>query len=139
VSRYSTAARPPPRPPRQLPSIWRGIGCLLMILVPVIAWMLASATIEQGLQLGWPMPYQLMGYAVMPRALWGIQGMAPVLSFLEAQPHLYADLLLCLAYTILGGALISVIYSFVYRIVGPPRYGPLDAPPPRVSIRKYKR
>ena len=110
-----------------------------MILVPVFAWILASATIDRALQLGWPVPYQLTGNAVMPTALWGIQGMAPILSFIEEQPHLYASLLLCIVYIILGGALISVIYSFVYRFVGPPRYGPLDAPPPRVSLRKYKR
>jgi hypothetical protein len=122
-----------------LPAIWRGIGCLLMLLVPTIAWMLAYATIEHGLQQGWPIPYQLTGSAVMPQALWGIQGMAPILSFIEAQPHLYASLVLCVVYTILGGALISAIYSIVYRFVGPPPYGPLDAPPPRVSIRKYKR
>jgi len=110
-----------------------------MILVPVIAWFLAFATIEVGLQLGWPIPYQLTGRAVMPQALWGIQGMAPILGFIEQQPHLYATIVLCIVYVILGGGLFSVIYSFVYRFLGPPRYGPVDAPPPRVSIRKYKR
>jgi hypothetical protein len=139
VSRYSTAARQPARPPREVPAIWRGIGCLLMILVPVIAWILASGTIDRGLELGWPMPYQLTGHAVVPRALWGIQGIGPALSFIEQQPHLYASVLLCIVYVILGGALITVIYSVLYRFVGPPRYGPLDAPPPRFSTRKYKR
>ncbi|MFN2120257.1 MAG: hypothetical protein ACK2T0_07710 [Anaerolineales bacterium] len=139
MSRYSTAARQPPKPPRQPAAIWRGIGCVLMIVVPVVAWILASATIDNGLELGWPMPYQLTGYAVMPQALWGIQGAAPILTFLEQQPHLYASLLLCVVYIILVGALISVIYSILYRFIGPPRYGPLDAPPPRVSLRKYKR
>jgi len=33
----------------------------------------------------------------------------------------------------------SVLYAFVYRLVGPPRYGPLDVPPPNVKLKKYKR
>jgi hypothetical protein len=33
----------------------------------------------------------------------------------------------------------SVIYGYIYTIFGPPRYGPTDAPPPRVKAKPYKR
>jgi hypothetical protein len=33
----------------------------------------------------------------------------------------------------------SVIYGYIYQIFGPPRYGPTDAPPPKVKAKPYKR
>jgi hypothetical protein len=34
----------------------------------------------------------------------------------------------------------SFVYALVYRFVGPPAYGPMDAPPPRgVRLKRYKR
>ena len=34
------------------------------------------------------------------------------------------------------GAIISVVYSFVFQIVGPARYGPTDVPPVKVKNMK---
>ena len=39
---------------------------------------------------------------------------------------------------ILGG-IFSLVYAVMYRAVAPSRYGPMDAPPPKVKIKKYKR
>jgi hypothetical protein len=42
-------------------------------------------------------------------------------------------------YTIAISGLLSVVYAVVFRIVGPPRYGPLDLPQPHVKVGRYKR
>jgi hypothetical protein len=42
-------------------------------------------------------------------------------------------------YTIGISGLLSVVYSVLYRFVGPPRYGPLDVPQPQVKVGRYKR
>ncbi len=119
--------------------IWRGIGCLLMLLVPIISYILAMFTVTSGLSAGWPLPYQLLGNPVMPRYLWSLGFLDPVLSLIESQTNLYAILVVTVLFVVAFGAIMSLMYAIVYRMVGPSRYGPLDAPPPRISARRYRR
>jgi hypothetical protein len=42
-------------------------------------------------------------------------------------------------YIVIFGGIISVIWALIYRVVGPPRYGPLDAPTPDIKVKTYKR
>ncbi len=120
-------------------AIWRGIGCLLMLIVPVMSFVLASITVSAGMALNWPMPYQLLGNPVMPAALWNVPAITPVLGFIQSQTNLYAILVVTLLYIVVIAAVITFVYAVVYRIVGPSRYGPLDAPPPKVKVRSYRR
>ena len=46
-------------------------------------------------------------------------------------PYLFAELALAVVILLFLAVIIILIYALVYRIIGPPRYGPLDAPPPR--------
>lgn len=140
MTRYSAGrGRPSTKRTDQTPAIWRGIGCILLLIVPVMAWALALGTIRIALENGWPLPYQLLGYAELPEWLWDIPALWPVLGLLSRQPHLYMTVLLAILYTIAISGLLSVIYSVVYRIIGPPRYGPLDLPQPQVKVGRYKR
>ena len=129
-----------PPPNKELHPIWRGIGCLLILVVPVVAYLLADLTIRGAIAQGWPMPYQLMGYPVMPVFLWNVTpGLAPILTFIQGQNNLYAVLSLTIVYIVLLSSLISIVYSIIYRLVGPPRYGPTDVPPPPIYVKPYKR
>jgi hypothetical protein len=130
--------RTPPRPQGPHP-IWRGIGCLMILIVPLISYLLALMTVQIAVKQNWPMPLELMGYPSMPRTLWGISSLAPVWAFIEGQQDLYAVLGIAFVYIVVLGAFLSLGYALVYRFVGPPRYSPLDAPPPRISVRRYKR
>lgn len=140
MTRYSTASRrPSTKPTDQTPAIWRGIGCILLLVLPLISWALALATIRVALRNGWPLPYQLLGYAELPDWLWSITALWPVLGWISRQPHIYMALVLTALYTIALSGLLSVAYAIIYRIVGPPRYGPLDLPQPQVKVGRYKR
>jgi hypothetical protein len=123
----------------QIHAIWRGIGCLLMLITPVISFILAGVTVNMALALGWPMPYQLLGMPVMPDLLWSSPALVPVLGLIQSQANLYAILLVTVSYIVLLSAVVSLGYAIMYRIVGPSRYGPLDAPPPKVKARSYRR
>jgi len=136
---YSARRRGPTKPKEQTPAIWRGIGCLLVLIVPGISWVFAAGTVGLALRDGWPLPYQLLGYPVMPAELWKIPGFPPILFFLERQPNLYMTVVFTVAYTVVISALLSAGYSFVYRIVGPPRLGPYDVPQPQIKVGRYKR
>jgi hypothetical protein len=107
----------PPRRPWKVHPIWRGIGCLTAIIGPVIAYVGARLLVNLNQEMGWvAMPYELM---------------RPVQILDLGQPvdHLYADLLVAGILLLLGFALIISIYGVLYSILGPPRYGPLDADP----------
>ncbi len=123
----------------QTHAIWRGIGCLLVLIVPVMSYIMASVTVSIGLEQNWPMPYQLLGNPVIPPALWNVGSITPILGFIQSQTNLYAILLMTVVYIIVLSAVLTFGYAVVYRFVGPSRYGPLDAPPPKVRVRGYRR
>jgi len=111
----------------------------MMLIVPLASWVLATDTVKLAMDRNWPVPYQLTGYPVMPLLLWQVSGLAPVLVYLQGQQNLYAIIALCIVFIIIIGGLISLAYSLIYKVVGPPRYGPLDAPPPPIRVGRYKR
>ncbi len=140
MTKYTVASqRRAVRQQNTTPAVWRGIGCILILFVPFISFILAAATVQLGVDQQWPLPYQLMGYPVMPALLWKVPGFVPVLAFIQAQRNLYAVLTVTIVYIVALGALISLMYSLVYRLVGPSRYGPLDVPPPNIKVKRYKR
>jgi hypothetical protein len=99
--------------------IWRGIGCILFIIIPVISYAGATLLVEANNTEGWyPVPRELTGPA--------------------QYPYLFANLAVAAILAVLGFVLLTVLYSLLYRVAGPPQYGPLDAPPPRRKPRKRR-
>ncbi len=119
--------------------IWRGIGCLMILFVPVLSYFLATMLVQVAVDQKWPLPYQLMGYPEVSKDLLKISSLTPLWNFIGAQANLYATLMFTVLFIVGIGALISFGYAMVYRFVGPPRYGPLDAPPPKIRTKAYKR
>ena len=104
--------------PWEIHPIWQGIGCLLMILVPVMAYAGAVLLVQVDLKQGWvPVAPELAQTVTIPN----------VGSF----EYLYINLLVATLLAMLGFGLIVAIYALVYKAVGPPQLGPLDAEPIR--------
>ena len=140
MTKYTVASsRRPMNYKPQVAPIWRGIGCLMIIVIPVVSYAAAYFTVQLVLGQNWPMPYQLMGNPVMPPWMMQNSGLFPIGRFIESIPNLYAILMLTVLYILILGGLISTIYTFVYRYVGPPRYGELDAPPEKIKVKRYTR
>ena len=138
MGRYSpTTVRPKPQIEGPHP-VWRGIGCILMIVVPIISFELAELTIQSNWAQQY-VPYQLLGYPVMPAILWKPGFLDPIFGFIQGLPNFYGVLVLFLLYVIVIGAFVSVGNAFLYKTLGPPRYGPQDAPPPKIKAKPYKR
>jgi hypothetical protein len=111
----------------------------MIVFVPVLSFALGALTTQIALDLNWPVPYQLTGHPVMPASLFRVDGLGPILIFIQQQNNLYAMLVLAVFYTVVFGALFSLVYAFIYRFVGPPTYGPQDAAPPKIRVKPYKR
>ena len=94
--------------------VWRGIGCFLLILLPIVAFAGAKILVEANSRQRWfQIPAELRESFVVP-----VIGRV-----------FFADLAVTIILIVIGFAVITVVYSIIYRIIGIPRYGPLDSPP----------
>jgi hypothetical protein len=120
-------------------AIWRGLGCIMMIIIPIISFALAYELVNYGLNNNWSIPYQLLGTPQLPEfirksdALWSVFGRITVIK------NFYAYATLGILIMVLLSGSISVIYAIIYRILGPSRWGPMDMPPPKFKTKKYTR
>jgi hypothetical protein len=140
MTKYTVAAgQRGPRPEvKEVHPVWRGIGCAMMVIVPIVSFLIAKWFVGYALEQGWAIPYQLLGNPVMPPALYQT-GLAPVADFIARQSNLYAVLGVTVLLIVMIGGLISVVWAVFYHFMGPPRYGPLDVEAPRGKVKGYKR
>ena len=141
MGKYSSYSRPKPKP-RNLGvhPVMRGIGCIMIIVVPILAYGAAVLLVNYGATRGWPIPPNWFGPPSIPPVLWNIQGLRTILGFIQAQTNLEANLIFAIAVTIVIGGIMSMIYGYVYTLFGPPQYGPQDEPPIKGrKIKPYKR
>lgn len=138
MGKYQRSVRVKEKKREQHP-IWRGIGCLMIIIIPVLSYAIASLTFEYYYTAG-VVPYQFLGTPRVPDWMWVSPNVASFIQAVIGQPNLWALLALTFVYTLVLGGLISLFYAFLYRRLGPPRYGPKDAEPVRSrKIKKYTR
>jgi hypothetical protein len=84
-------------------------------------------------------PEQLQFTPQTPDWLWNVPVVAQIFQFLFGRFAIFATIILTFIFILIFGGIFSVVYAFMYRMVAPPRYGPMDAPPPKVKIKRYKR
>ena len=117
----------------------RGIGCIMMVVVPILAYGAALLLIDYGVRQGWPIPPEWLRRVTIPPFLLGVRSLAPLWNLLLRQNNFIAVVVFTVLITILVGGLMSILYGYIYSIFGPPRYGPQDAPPIRARVKRYKR
>jgi len=100
--------------------IWRGIGCVLMILLPAMAYAGAVELVKANYYQGWVrMPVELTGP--------------------PQYPYFYAYLMVGILLFLVSFSILVIIYSIIYRSAAGPRLGRYDAPPKRLQKKnKYK-
>ena len=63
----------------------------------------------------------------MPKVLWNIVALRAILAPIQGQFNLYAIAAVFVVYTLIEGAVISLVWAILYRLVGPPLYSDIDA------------
>jgi len=140
MGKYSTHSRQAPKPRIEgVHPVMRGIGCIMMVVVPILAYGSAVLLVNYGASQGWPIPPGWYGPITIHPLLLRLQGLRPVWDFLRLQNNLVANLVFTVALILVIGGIMSVLYGYIYTLFGPPRYGPLDAPPIRRKVKRYKR
>ncbi len=109
--------------------IWRGIGCLLIVIVPFMSYILALDVVRIGLKKGWPIPPELLGQIKFPVWIWKVNILTILAAYITKINNLGAILAVFLILLLMFSGIITSLYAGFYRVVGPPRYSPIDAPP----------
>lgn len=140
MGRYSSYQRQQgPIKRGQIHPVMRGIGCLLLVIIPILSYGSAVLLVQYGARKGWPIPPNWLGYPTVYPILWKLTGLRTVLEFIQAQYNLTANIIFAIALTVVIFGVLSIIYGFLFRLMGPPQYGPNDAPPIRARVKRYKR
>lgn len=127
-NRYRTSSVTPEEK-REIHPIWRGIGCILIVIIPLMAYASAVLLIDENAQRGW--------FRIPPDI-----NNIPIPAFLATNlpgwivNDFYAKLLVAFLFALIFFALFTVLYSFAYRLGGGYRPSPVDAP---TEKRKTKR
>src|SRR5215211_1080184 len=139
MGKYTTHSRKPSKP-RDIGvhPVMRGIGCIMIVVVPILAYGVALLLIDYGLRHSWPIPPSWLEPITIHPLLFSLRGLEPIWNFLLRQDNLIAKIVFTIAITVVIGGIMSMIYGYIYTIFGPPRYGPQDAPPIRIKVKRYK-
>jgi peptidoglycan/LPS O-acetylase OafA/YrhL len=139
MGKYARYTRPKPERSRAIHPIWRGIGCLLIVIVPLLSFAGAVALVDYGLGQGWSIPPEWLGYIKFPDWVWKIQFLASIGGPIASYNNLKAVLVFCVVILVLLTGVYSTVYAFIYRGLGPPRYTAVDASPSKHRPKSYKR
>ncbi len=141
MGRYTSYQREKAKAKRnEVNPVMRGIGCVLIVLVPILAYGIAIYTVDYGVRTGWAIPATWLGIIAIPPLLLRLAGLSIIWNFLQAQNNLVANLFFAAAITIVIFGILAIIYGFTYKLFGPPEYGPTDMPPIKGrKVKRYKR
>jgi len=141
MAKYHKLSRQTPLPQRPwaVHPIWRGFGCLLLVVGPFIAFGFAHILVEIDIKQGWfQIPVEMRNTITIPGTI-NLFDLSLTIGKGGKITHFYADLIFTIVLLLLGFALIMIIYSIIYSLIGPRRYGPVDSPPIRRSQKRRRR
>ena len=125
MGRYTTRERVREERPWTIHPIWRGIGIIWLILVPVLSYVLAKIFNQMNIQYGLlPVTPELSRQIVFAPYVFpsGVTfDPMTIVNLFPWGPHYYIELLFWAAFAFLGFGIMSIVYSFLYRTFGPPR------------------
>jgi len=139
MGKYAKYERPEFKRPWRIHPIWRGLGCFIVIIIPVISVAGAIKLAEVGSARGWPIPPQLLGRIQFPAWVWRVPFLSDFAWVIHSINNLLAIIIFSVVLFFLLSGIITTLYAVLYRMVGPPRYTRIDAPPPRRKARRYRR
>jgi hypothetical protein len=138
MAKYRSFERQEAQRSREIHPIWRGIGCIILILIPIMAYLSATLLIQQGIRENWPIPADLLGYPQLPPWLYQFAFTRQFAEPISSTANLYALITFTFLLTIAAFGVLAVIYSFTYRLIGPSRYSRLDAPEAEKEARRRR-
>jgi hypothetical protein len=140
MGKYSSSSRRPPAPKRdQIHPLVRGIGCLMFVLVPILAYGIATLVVPMTGRWGLPVPPEWYGPANIQNPATNVPYLSDFFDLILKQDNLVVNVIFALIITVVLYGVLSILYGYVYSMAAPSRLGPTDVPQPRVKTKKYRR
>jgi hypothetical protein len=116
---YNTRPKTPPRK-REVHAIWRGIGFVLIVMIPFMSYIGALILLDENAKNGWfGIPADLISTYV--------------------EPLLYVKILLTVSLIFIFYSIFLLITAILNRFLAPPIYTVYDAPPQTFHGKKKGR
>lgn len=120
MGKYDAFRQERKKKPNVIHPIWRGIGFVLMILTPILGYFGTSLLLSLNKENGWfAIPGDLIARG--------------------SEPYLYIKILGTFLFVFIFYAIFMFVTFLVYRIFGPGRLGPEDAPQVAFRGRTHRR
>ena len=109
--------------------IWRGIGCALILLIPIMAWHAAVLFFQTNKTI--PLSYTISKPITIPYSqIPEIDRIIAIFNQYTVSHNLIVgQFLLTVVFMFIGFGILSLIYAVFFKAAGPSRYGPFDVPP----------
>ncbi len=118
--------------------IWQGIGCVMLIVIPLLAWGIEEILFQIALQQRWPIPYEWTLPPRWPQWMWQLSFLRPFLNSTQSWTHFTARLVAWIAVMFLLWSMIFLVYAIVYKM-GAPSDPVRELLPPPSKVKRYRR
>jgi hypothetical protein len=136
MGKFSKYQVPRNQPSKDLHPTWRGIGCLLWIIAPFMSYAFAVLIVGALGSVGL-VPSFLLGRIPFPDWTYTAPVIGPIVTFLGGLYNVLAVVVFFIPMLVILSGLFSLLYSWLYRVIGPPRYTAQDAP--EIRNRKVRK
>jgi hypothetical protein len=118
--------------PWKVHPVWRGIGCILLLLIPIMSWYLTALFLQTNEKV--VLPPELIRVVAIPTTHVGAvdKVIIQVNRFFNSTHFVFGQIFFTIIFSVIGFGILSFLYAIIYRVAGPPRYGPFDVPPNKV-------
>jgi hypothetical protein len=112
--------------------VWRGIGCILLLLIPIMSWYITALFLQSNKKI--VLPPELIRVVAIPatRVAEIDRVIIPVNHYFQSTHFVFGQVFFTIIFSVIGFGILSLLYSIIYRVAGPPRYGPFDVPSNKV-------
>jgi hypothetical protein len=118
--------------------MWRGAGCILFLVVLAISYFGTMFALPMVVATG-QVPPEILANVKFPPTLYKIPILNNICLYLSSINELWLKLILFFLIVMVLATVTSLIYSFIYQMVGPARYTEMDAPEMDLKAKAYKR
>lgn len=115
--------------PWKIHPVWLGIGCALLILVPIMSWFGTTLFLQSNEKIVLPKELTIIVNIPYTHIVQIDRIIISINRYFESTGFVFGHVFFTIIFSFIGFGLISVIYAVMYRVGGPPRYGPFDVPP----------
>ncbi len=139
MSKYKTFNKEKETKSQGIHPVWRGIGLIINLVSPIISAAAAIVLVDFGKTQKWPFLASMSGTVTFPAVIYQIPWIRLAAIYISSIPYFEAMFLFFIIFLILFSSIFALVNALLYRMMGPPRYSPLDAPAPRTKTKRYTR